>query len=60
MRQEIKLRSDDNPISIVATDNQGVEGIQALQIRLNLPTARAVHRPPSGGPFDRYREIQGT
>ena len=45
VRQEIKLQPEGNPISIVATDNQGVEGIQTLRIRLNLP------RPPtSTGP----------
>jgi len=43
--QEIKLQPEDNPISIVATDNQGVEGIQTVRIKLNLP------RPPtSTGP----------
>ncbi|HKI18404.1 MAG TPA: hypothetical protein VKA15_11010, partial [Isosphaeraceae bacterium] len=43
--QEIKLQPEDNPISIVATDNQGVERIETLRIRLNLP------KPPiSTGP----------
>ncbi len=40
VRQEIQLQPEGNPISIVATDNQGVEGIQTLRIRLHLP------RPP--------------
>jgi WD40 repeat protein len=35
--QEIKLQPEGNPITIVATDNRGVEGIQTLRIRLNLP-----------------------
>ena len=35
--QAIALRPDDNPISIVTTDNQGVEGMQTLHVRLNLP-----------------------
>jgi WD40 repeat protein len=35
--QEVKLKPEGNSISIVATDNQGVEGIQTVRIRLNLP-----------------------
>ena len=45
VRQEIELQPDGNAISIVATDNQGVEGIQTVRIRLDLP------KPPiSTGP----------
>ena len=36
MRQEIRLQPQQNAISVVATDNQGVEQIQALPIRLNI------------------------
>jgi WD40 repeat protein len=35
--QEIKLQPEGNPISIVATDNQGVEAIQSLRVKLNVP-----------------------
>jgi len=35
--QEIKLQPEENPISIVATDNQGVERIETLRVRLSLP-----------------------
>ena len=45
MRQEIKLQPEGNPISIVATDNQGVEAIQNLRIRLNVPKPPKVIGP---------------
>ncbi len=39
--QELKLKPEENSISILATDNQGVVGLQTLRIRLNLPKPAA-------------------
>jgi len=36
VRQEINLQPDENAISMVATDNAGVERIQTLRVRLKL------------------------
>jgi WD40 repeat protein len=35
--QEIKLQPEENTISILATDNEGVERIGTLRVRLNVP-----------------------
>jgi WD40 repeat protein len=40
--QEITLQPEENSISITATDNQGVERIQSLRVRLKFPS---VSRP---------------
>ena len=58
--QEIRLRPDDNPISIVTTDNQGVEEFAALEIKVkSSPALRGWPPATSCGSFDRHQRNSG-
>ena len=60
LQEVITLQPENNSVSVVATDDRGVAGIENLVIRLQTPQPCSTRPTSPGDPIDRNRVVPGS